>query len=120
MKLMRIETVASDAVTANTPIIIDVEGINEITPTAANTCKVTGTFGVVTFTTDGEDDTERLLNCNKICDFIAAKVQEICGPNSAQRGVVDLFRGKSYANFEADTGIANTGSTGPLVTVALS
>ena len=119
MKLMRIETVATDAVTANTPIIIDVEGINEITPTAANTCTIVGTFGTITFTTDGADDTERLLNCNKICDFVAAKVQEICGPNSAQSCVFDLFRGKSYANFEADTGIVNTGSTGPLVSIGL-
>ena len=120
MKLLRIETVTADAVVANTPIIIDAEGINEITPTAANTLTVVGSFGTLTFTTDGEDDTERLSNCNKICDFIAAKVQEICGPNSNQKGIIDLFRGKSYANFETDTGIVNTGDTGPLVSIVLS
>ena len=117
---MRIETVASDAVTASSPIIIDAEGINEMSVTADNTCTIVGTFGTIAFTTDGEDNTERRLNAAKIVEFVAAKVQEICGPNSAQRGVTDLFRGKSYANFEADTGIVNTGSTGPLVTIALS
>ena len=120
MKLMRIETVASDAVTANTPIIIDVEGINEIAHASGTTATIVGTFGTVTFTVDGADTAEKLLNVNKICDFVAAKVQEICGPNSNQSAVVDLFRGKLYANFETDAGIVKTGGTGPLVSVALS
>ena len=120
MKLMRIETVASDAVTADTPIIIDVETINEIAHASGTTATVKGTFGTVTFTVDGATTAEKLSNVNKICNFVAAKVQEICGPNSNQSAVVDLFRAKSYANFEADSGIVFTGDTGPLVTVALS
>ena len=120
MKLLRIETVASDAVTANTPIIIDATGINEITVASATTATIVGSFGTITFTCDGTDAAEKLLNCAKIVEFVAAKVQEICGPHSTQKGITELFRGQSYANFETDTGIVNTGSTGPLVTVALS
>jgi len=120
MKLMRIETVASDAVTANTPIIIDAESINEITVASGTTATIVGTFGTITFTTDGTDNPEKLLNAAKIVEFVAAKVQEICGPHSTQKGITDLFRGKLYANFEADSGITFTGDTGPLVTVALS
>jgi len=124
MKLMRIETVASDAVVANTPIIVDTATVNEVKTTGdgsgATTCVVTGTFGTVTFTVDGANAAEKVLNANKIADFVAAKIAEINGPNSAQRGVIDLFRGKLYANFETDANIANTGGTGPLVTVALA
>ena len=124
MKLLRVETVASDAVVANTPLIVDTSLVNEIKVTGdgsgATTAVMVGSYGTLTFTVDGTNAAEKVLNANKIADFLAAKVSEINGPNSVQRGVVDLFRGKLYANFETDTGIVNTGSTGPLVTVALS
>jgi len=124
MKLLRVETVASDAVVANTPLIVDTSLVNEIKVTGdgsgATTAVMVGSYGTLTFTVDGTNAAEKVLNANKIADFLAAKVAEINGPHSTQKGVVDLFRGKLYANFETDTGIVNTGSTGPLVTVALS
>ena len=124
MKLLRVETVTSDAVVANTPFIVDTSAVNEIKVTGdgsgATTAVMTGAYGTLTFTVDGANAAEKVLNANKIADFLAAKVAEINGPNSVQRGVVDLFRGKLYANFETDSGIVNTGSTGPLVTIALA
>ena len=119
MKLLKIEKVTSDAIVANTPMYIDVEDVNDIV-VAATTCTVTGPFGNVAFTVDGTDAAEKLLNATKIADHIAGLMQDMTGPNSTQKGVVELFRGKSYANFETDTGIVNTGSTGPLVTTAIS
>ena len=119
MKLLKIEKVTSDAIVANTPFFIDVEDVNDIA-VGATTCVVSGPFGAVTFTVDGADADEKLLNATKIADHIAGLMQDMTGPHSTQKGIVELFRGQSYANFETDTGIVNTGSTGPLVTTALS
>tara|TARA_R100000541_G_scaffold1236_1_gene5700 strand:- start:250 stop:624 length:375 start_codon:yes stop_codon:yes gene_type:complete len=124
MKLLRVETVASDAVVANTPFIVDTSAVNEIKVTGdgsgATTAVMTGAYGLLTFTVDGANAAEKVLNASKIAEFLAAKVAEMNGPHSTQKGIVDLFRGKLYANFETDSGIVNTGGTGPLVTIGLS
>ena len=119
MKMMKIEKVTSDAVVANTAFTINVESISQIV-VAATTCTVTfnkesDTLGTVTFTVDGADAAEKLLNATKIADHIA---KVMAGPGYWKGGVHNLIT--DYAAFESLTGIVNTGGTGPLVTTAIA
>ena len=124
MKFMKIEKVTSDAVVANTAFIVDVSKCVEIA-VAATTCTMTianaGADSVVTFTVDGTDADEKLLNATKIADYLATTISDLVtnrtNPHKSS-AVFDLIT--SYADFEAKTGIVNTGSTGPLVTTAIA
>jgi hypothetical protein len=122
MKLLKIETVATDAIVANTGFIVnvDVDNLEINIGATGTTTTVVGPFGTITFTVDGADPAEKLANAGKLGDYFAGLVQEMCGPAGNQKKVYEFFPGGSYANLESATGIVNTGSTGPLVTVALS
>jgi len=122
MKLLKFETVAADAIVANTGFIVnvDVDNLEINIGATATTTTVIGPFGTITFTVDGADAAEKLLNCEKLGKYFANLVQQMCGPNGNQGAIVDFFPGGSYANLEAAAGIVNTGGTGPLVTLALS
>jgi hypothetical protein len=124
MKLMKIEKVTSDAVVANTAFHVDVSKCVEIA-VAATTCTMTianaGADSIVTFTVDGTDAAEKLLNATKIADYLAVTISDLVtnrtNPHKSS-AVFELIT--SYADFEAKTGITFTGDTGPLVTTALS
>ena len=120
MKLMKIETVGSDLITANTGFIVnvDVDNLEVNIGASATTTTVIGPFGTITFTVDGADAAEKLSNCAKIGDYFAKSVQQLCSKHGA--GVFELI--PSIADFHAATGIVHTGGDAntALVTCALS
>jgi len=122
MKLMKINLVATDTITANTAFTIDTSTVVKIV-SAATTCVVTfntdaDTVGTVTFTVDGADTAEKLLNAQRIADYFGDVVMQL--EQGLQRGVFDLI--PSIANFHSATGIVHTGGTAntALVTTALA
>jgi len=122
MKLLKFETVGSDAIVADTGFIVnvDVDNLEINIGASGTTTTVVGPFGTITFTVDGASTAEKLVNCRKLGDYFAAVVQEMCGPAGNQKKVYEFFPGGTYANLETAAGIVNTGGTGPLVTLALS
>ena len=120
MKLMKIETVGTDAIVANTGFIVnvDVDNLEINIGATGTTTTVIGPFGTITFTVDGADAAEKLLNCNKIADYFALSVQQICSRASSK--VFELI--PSIAAFHTATGIVHTGGTAntALATCALS
>lgn len=118
MKLMKIETVGSDAITANSAFYIDVDGFYDIVSTGA-TCVATGTWGTITFTFDGENNAEKLLNGAKVATYLADKINELQNelPGKAHHNLIP-----SIADFHTLTGIVHTGGTAntALISVALS
>ena len=124
MKLMKINLVATDTITANTAFTIDASTVVKIV-SAATTCVVTfnadaDTVGTVTFTVDGADTAEKLLNAQRIADYFGDVLCQLHGPGNGQRGVFDLI--PSIADFHSATGIVHTGGTAntALVTTALA
>ena len=122
MKLMKINLVATDTITANTAFTIDASTVVKIV-SAATTCVVTfnadaDTVGTVTFTVDGADTAEKLLNAQRIADYFGDVVMQL--EQGLQRGVFDLI--PSIADFHSATGIIHTGGTAntALVTTALA
>ena len=120
MKMMKIETVGSDVITANTGFIVnvDVDNLEINIGASGTTTTVVGPFGTITFTVDGADSAEKLVNCRKIGDYFALSVQQICSRASSK--VFELI--PSIADFHSATGIVHTGGTAntALVTCALS
>ncbi len=121
---MKINLVTSDVIVANTPFYINTSTISKVV-TAATTCTVTfnmdsDTAGTVTFTVDGADSAEKLLNATKIGDYFGDIMCQLHGPNNGQRGVFDLI--PSIAAFHTATGIVHTGGTAntALVTTAIA
>ena len=122
MKLMKINLVATDTITANTAFTIDASTVVKIV-SAATTCVVTfntdaDTVGTVTFTVDGATTAEKLLNAQRIADYFGDVVMQL--EQGLQRGVFDLI--PSIADFHSATGIIHTGGTvnTALVTTALA
>ena len=121
---MKINKVTTDAIVDNTPFYINTSSISKIV-TAATTCTVTfnmdsDTAGTVTFTVDGADSAEKLLNATKIGDYFGDIMCQLHGPGNGQRGVFDLI--PSIAAFHTATGIVHTGGTAntALVTTAIA
>ncbi len=120
MKLMKIETVATDAIVANTGFIVnvDVDNLEVNIGASGTTATVVGPFGTITFTVDGADAAEKLLNLAKIGDYFAKSVQQLCSKHGA--GVFELI--PSIVDFHTATGIVHTGGDAntALVSCALS
>ena len=121
---MKINKVTTDAIVANTPFYIDASSISKIVVATA-TCTVTfnadsDTAGTVTFTVDGDDSAETLLNSTKIADYIGDVVCQLHGPGNGQRGVFDLI--PSIAAFHTATGIDHTAGSDntALITTAIA
>ena len=120
---MKIETVTSDAIVANTGSIInvDVENLEINIGASATTTTFVGPFGTMTFTVDGTNAAEKLLNCSKIGAYLADKIGELCGDKAnAKQKVFNLI--PSIVEFHSLTGIVHTGGTAntALVSTALS
>ena len=120
MKMMKIETVGSDAITADTGFIInvDVDSLEINIGATGTTTTLVGPFGTVTFTVDGASTAEKLVNCRKVGDYLALSIQQVCSRASSK--VFELI--PSIADFHSASGIVKTGSGADdaLVTVALS
>ena len=120
---MKIETVTSDAIVANTGTIVnvDVENLEINIGASATTTTFVGPFGTMTFTVDGTDAAEKLSNCSKIGVYLADKIAELCGDKAHAKQKVFNFI-TSIAEFHDLTGIVHTGGTvnTALVSTALS
>ena len=120
MKLIKFETVTGDNIVANTGFIlnVDVENLEINIGATGTTTTLIVPAGTVTFTVDGATNAEKLLNTEKIAVYFASKIALLSSGKA--KGIIELFRGGTIANFETDTGIVHTGSTNPLVSIALS
>ena len=108
---MKINKVTTDAIVANTPFYINTSSVSKIV-TAAATCVVTfnvdaDTPGTITFTVDGADAAEKLLNVTKIADYFSDTMCQL--EQGLQRGVFNLI--PTIAEFHTVTGIVHTGGT---------
>ena len=124
MKLMNIQKVTTDAIVPNTSFCIDVSTTLKVV-TAADTSVLTfnaagAALATVTFTVDGADTAEKLLNAQKITTYLNTVIAQIMGPNSNQKGVYELI--PTIADFHTATGIVHTGGTAntALITTAVA
>jgi hypothetical protein len=124
MKLIKINKVTTDAIVDNTAFYINAQTVVKIV-TGATTCVVTfvdgtdaDTTGTVTFTVDGADTAEKLLNAQRISDYFGKAMMQL--EQGLQKGVFDLI--PTIADFHSETGIVHTGGTAntALVTTALA
>jgi len=122
MNLIKINKVTTDAIVANTPFYINADSVSKIV-TAAATCVVTfnedsDTAGTVTFTVDGADAAEKLLNVTKIADYFGKVMHQ--QNYMASKGVYDLI--PTIIAFHNATGIIHTGGTAytALITTAIA
>jgi len=123
MNLMRFKKVTTDEFVINTEIILDVSRLAESYVTGA-TCVMTfaGTSdSILTWTVDGADAAEKLLNATKIQNEFL-KLATIAADHN-QKGVMDFFPAtETIDQWGARLGVVHTGGdagTG-LVTLALS
>lgn len=122
MKLFKFPVITSDAIVADNYIWVDMSTLTEVT-VGATTCVLAGSGWTVTCTTDGTNAAEKLLNANKLANYFVPIVLEYNGNavhRSQSQSVYDVWSGLNYAGIESAVGLAFTGDTGPLVSVALS
>ena len=116
MKLLNIQKVTSDAVVPNTSFCIDVSTTLKVV-TAATTSVLTfnaagAALATVTFTVDGADTAEKLLNAQKITTYLNALIAQLNGPVGNSKKAFELIT--SIEDFHRITGIVKTGGTGLL------
>ena len=76
--------------------------------------------GAITIVMDGTDADEKVVNANKLADYIAEKIQELTGPSSTQKKPFDLI--PTLAEIHTATGITKTGGSGndAIISITLS
>jgi len=124
-KFISFPTVASDAITANSLIVVDGQGWVEANTTGATlvlTFEAGSANSIVTFTFDGDDAAEKLLNAKKMYDFLRPKLEVLVGRGGVSKGVLDMFEGKTIAELHTATGIVHTSGSAntALISVVLS
>ena len=124
MNLMRFKKVTSDEFVINTEIVLDASRLAESYVTG-DTCVQTFDIGesnsILTWTVDGADAAEKLLNATKIQNEVL-KIVGIAADHN-QKGVLDFFPGtETIDQWGARLGVVHTsGSAGTgLITLALS
>jgi hypothetical protein len=125
MKLMKIETVGSSAVTANLSHIIDISRVVDAIPTATtaviNYANAAGALKTITFTLTGasaNSNVEKAINAVRVCDWFMGVVAQLNGPASNQKSVYYLG---DHASMTLAAGLTFTGATTePLTTIAFS
>jgi len=113
---MNIQTVTSDVIVPNTSFAIDVSTTLHVV-TAATTSVLTfnaagAALATVTFTVDGANTAEKLLNAQKITTYLNIKIAQLSGEMvnfKYGNGPFELI--PSIAEFHAVTGIVHTGGT---------
>ena len=124
-KLISFPTVTSDALVANSIIVVDGAGLIEMNTTAATlvlTFEAGSANSIVTFTFDGDDAAEKLLNAKKMYDFLRPKLEILVGRGGISKGVLDMLEGKTIAEIHTATGIVHTSGSAntALISIALS
>ena len=126
MKIMKIPVIASSTLVDNKFFYLNVEDVFEIegAVSVADAAIIRFTGGVsdsvITFTFDGTNAAEKVLNAKKFADYMAEKIQELTGPSSTQKKPFDLI--PTLAEIHTATGIKLTGGTGndAIKTIALT
>jgi len=124
-KLISFPTVTSDAIVANSIIVVDGAALLEMNTTAATlvlTFEAGSANSIITFDFDGDNAAEKLLNAKKMYDFLRPKLEILVGRGGISKGVLDMFDGKTIAQIHTATGIVHTSGTAntALKSIALS
>jgi hypothetical protein len=108
MKLMKVQLAASDALLANQYSYIDMESIVDISPISA-TLVISTTSGALTFTFDGDDAAEKLLNAAKMANYITPRIIEyVGGKPKKDTTIFNLLADQTIAELHTATGIVHT------------
>ena len=124
MNLIRFKKVTTDEFVINTEIVLDASRLAESYVTGA-TCVQTFDIGesnsILTWTVDGDNAAEKLLNATKIQNEVL-KIASIAVDHN-QKGIIDFFPAtETIDQWGARLGVVHTsGSAGTgLITLALS
>tara|TARA_R100001129_G_C5120640_1_gene189958 strand:+ start:130 stop:489 length:360 start_codon:yes stop_codon:yes gene_type:complete len=105
---MKVQLAASDALLANQYSYIDMESIVDISPISA-TLVISTTSGALTFTFDGDDAAEKLLNASKMANYIAPRIIEyVGGKPKKDTTIFNLLGDQTIAELHTATGIVHT------------
>lgn len=110
-KMISFPTVTSDAIVANSIIVLDGASWVEANTTAATlvlTFAAGSANSIVTFDFDGDDAAEKLLNAKKMYDFLVPKLKVLVGRGGVSKDILDMFDGKTIAELHTATGIVHT------------
>jgi|TARA_B100000073_G_C23317408_1_gene405311 hypothetical protein len=122
MKLFKIPGVASDALDGQN-MFVDVTTLQDVDITDDD-CIIAGNGWTVTFTFDGTNAAEKLLNAQKMADYLVDKMLPYVGDKMNRKefnSVYKLWDGMTIAEIHTETGIVRTGDANTaLISVALS
>ena len=122
MKLFKFPTVASDALDGGSSHV-DITTLQDLTVTAT-TFVMSGLGWTLTFTTDGENAAESLLNAQKLQTYFLPLVTPYIGDKMNRKEfntVKDIWAGLTIAQIHTETGMVNTTTANEaLATIALT
>ena len=123
MKMWKLPVITGDDVVASNFIFVDASTLQDVT-VGATTAVFSGLGWVLTFTFDGTNAAEKLLNANKMGNYLTPLLLQYNG-NSVNKvagvGIFELWKGLSTPDISALTGIEKTGDLGnAIVSLALS
>ena len=122
MKLFEFPVVATDALTGGTAIV-DVTTLQDMVVTAT-TFAMSGNGWTLTFTFDGTNAAEKLLNAQKMQDYFQAIIVPYLGDRLNFKEFNTIYKvwdGLTIAQIHTETGIVETDSANTaLITLAIS
>tara|TARA_R110002020_G_scaffold389328_1_gene600014 strand:- start:56 stop:430 length:375 start_codon:yes stop_codon:yes gene_type:complete len=124
MNLMRFKLVTADVFVINSEIVLDASKLVEsyvIGATCVQTFASGSANSILTWTFDGADAAEKLLNGTKLQNEVL-RIATIAADHN-QKGILDFFpAGETIAEFGTRLGIIHTGGTAAtgLISVALT
>tara|TARA_R110000822_G_C14886347_1_gene447185 strand:+ start:106 stop:477 length:372 start_codon:yes stop_codon:yes gene_type:complete len=123
MKMWKIPVITTDDVVADNFIFVDASTLQDVT-VGATTTVFSGLGWVLTFTFDGTNAAEKLLNANLMANYLTPLLLDYNGNDVNRKEAVKIFelwKGLSTPDISALTGIEKTGDLGnAIVTLALS
>ena len=122
MKLFKIPGVASDALDGQN-MFVDVTTLQDVDITDDD-CIIAGNGWTVTLTFDGNNAAEKLLNAQKMADYLVPLLLPYVGDKMNRKEfntVTKIWDGMTIAEIHTETGIVRTGDANTaLISVALS
>tara|TARA_R100000654_G_scaffold42607_1_gene68844 strand:- start:2 stop:361 length:360 start_codon:yes stop_codon:yes gene_type:complete len=105
---MKVQLAGTDDFLANQYAYIDMESIVDISPIGA-ALVISTTSGALTFTFDGDDAAEKLLNAGKMANYIVPKIVEyVGGKPKKDTTIFNLLADQTIAELHTATGIVHT------------
>ena len=114
MKMWKIPVITADDVVASNFIWVDVSTFQDAT-VGATTAVFTGLGWTLTFTLDGTDGAEKLVNTNLMAAHLVPLMLDYCGNDVNRKEAVkvyNLWDGLDTPAISALTGIEKTGDLG--------